>query len=704
MKKTFFIYTGIFVCIASSAFTQQINDTIKLSVIEVKDNLIKKTPYVSCDVGKLQIQSTDTRDIGDLLRSIPNVSGIRKGGVAIDPVIRGFKFSQLSVILDNGINIEGGCPNRMDPVTAHVEAEDIEKIEVIKGPFVLGYSPVFGGIINLVTSKPHPYEKFELHASALYGFETNWNGQEEHISIYGGNKKVFFNLSGGYRNYGNYESGNLEGHDTTFNSSFKKYNYTAELGFIPKKNHTIFISYNEIHGFDVMYPCLGMDEKSDDSRIISLDYNIKNISNTIKTLDVKIYRSDGNHVMDNSKRPGYSTKQMISDVDAVTTGFMSKLVMQFKKHKLIAGADYVNIYKDGTRTMTMQMMGTTSVKNTNLWYDGLVQNAGIFAEYSTILSSYEINASVRGDLNKATSGDTLKIIKNGIDYFNDVNSQYMNFSASLGVTKKINEWFDVSLAVGRGTRSPNMTERYIKLLTVGYDNYDYLGNPQLKPETNNEIDLTFKFAKDNIGGIYLNGFYSHVQDYITANKLPLSIITPQTQGVLGVKQFVNTKYVTFMGCEFGYTSPNKYKFGGSVVAAYTYAFISAVTKYIVTGTQVTDNTIIKNDALPEIPPLEGTINVYYKFLKGNLIPKITFRAVADQRHVSDAFYEPYTPGFGLLNFSVKYKLNKYANITAGINNIFDRAYYEHLNRKIIGTTGKLYEPGRIFFVNLYVDI
>jgi iron complex outermembrane recepter protein len=58
----------------------------------------------------------------------------------------------------------------------------------------------------------------------------------------------------------------------------------------------------------------------------------------------------------------------------------------------------------------------------------------------------------------------------------------------------------------------------------------------------------------------------------------------------------------------------------------------------------------------------------------------------------------------LLSFSAKYKINKYANITAGVNNIFDRAYYEHLNRKIIGTTGKLYEPGRVFFVNLYLNI
>ena len=101
---------------------------------------------------------------------VPNVSGIRKGGVAVDPVIRGFKFSQLNVILDNGVKIENGCPNRMDPVSSHVETEDIENIEVIKGPFVLRYGPALGGVINLVTEKPHPYEKFEIHADAVLWF------------------------------------------------------------------------------------------------------------------------------------------------------------------------------------------------------------------------------------------------------------------------------------------------------------------------------------------------------------------------------------------------------------------------------------------------------------------------------------------------------------------------------------------------------
>lgn len=688
----------------SLAYSQKNNDTINLDPLEIVDSSIQKVTYLKISISKEQLKNESIRDLGDYLRTIPNVSGVKKGGVSIDPVIRGLKFSQLNTILDNGIKIENGCPNRMDPVSSHVEAEEIEKIEIIKGPFVLRYGPSFGGVINLVTEKPKPFEKFEIHANALYGFETNWNGQKEHITIFGGNKKIYFLLSGGYKDYGNYKSGNSEGHDTTYNTSFVKYNYSAKFGFAINKNQNILFSYNGVHGRNVLYPSLPMDERSDDTKIISLDYQLKNLSNTIKLMDIKLYNSNVDHVMDNSKRSNYSAKQMISEVIAINTGGRLELTAQIKKQKIIAGIDFENISKDGTRTMSMIMMGTTSIKKSNLWNDGLVQNAGIFAEYSTTLSSFEINASIRGDYNKATSGDTLKIIKDDINYFNDVNSQYLNLSSNVGITKKINEWLNISVSVGRGTRSPNMLERYIKLMAVDYDNFDYLGNPQLKPETNNEIDVTFKFTKANIGGIYLNGFYSLIQNYITGELLPSSVIMPQTSGVYGVKQFNNIDFVTLKGFEFGYTSPEKYKYGGSMIAAYTYAIRPSVKKYLITGTQVTGSVIIKNDALSEIPPLEATASIYYKFLKGNLVPKISFRAVADQRHTSEAFYEPYTSGFGILNFSVKYKINKYSSITAGVNNIFDRSYYEHLNRKIIGTTGKLYEPGRIFFVNLYMNI
>ena len=341
------------------------------------------------------------------------------------------------------------------------------------------------------------------------------------------------------------------------------------------------ISYNEIHGRNVMYPALPMDEKSDDTRLIALDYNAVDLSAIIKSLDVKIYYSQVDHLMDNSHRSNWTARQMVSDVDALNIGGRAEMGLQIKKHKIFVGLDYEDIYKDGGRTMTMLMMGTTTVKKSNLWNQSKTQNIGLFAEYKTFFSSWELDAAIRFDYNSAFSEDSLKLVKNDVAYFDDISSNYFNFSISAGITKQITDGLYISLALGRGTRSPNMLERFIKLMPVGYDNFDYLGNPQLKPEKNNEADLTFKYAHEKAGNFYLNGFYSYVQDFIGAAWVPSSVITPQTSGAPGVKQFVNIKSVGFTGVEFGYTTSEKYKWGGSVVAAYTYAYVPSVTKYII---------------------------------------------------------------------------------------------------------------------------
>lgn len=704
MQQKKYLIILFFFLLSVGTKAQQKNDTILLGSVVITDTLIKRTSFLSNQVSKEAMLSVSTRDLGDYLRSIPNVAGVRKGGGAIDPVVRGFKFSQLNVVMDGGMKIENGCPNRMDPVSAHVEVEELSQVSVVKGPFLLNYGPALGGVINLQTEDPHPYEKFEIHGNAIFGYETNWDGAKEYFSLYGGNKKVYFRASGGYRKYGDYSSGKTEGEAITYNTSFTKYNYGAKAGWAITSKQNVLLAYSESHGTDVMFPALTMDEKSDDTRMMSLDYSVKNISKSIHTLDVKVYQTHVSHLMDNSHRETWKAKQMVADVTAINTGGKAILGAKIKNHTLSGGFDFENIYKDGVRTMTMLMMGTTSTKRFNLWNKAVIQNAGFFTGYTTNFGLYKLDAALRLDFNSADSEDTLKLIKNSVEYFNETSSRFVNLSANLGLTRVITDKISVSLAFARGTRSPNMLERYIKLLSVGYDNYDYLGNPQLKPETNNEVDLTVKYSDAKLGSMYVNGFYSYVKDYISAVWLPSSVIMPATLGAPGVKQFVNVDNALFTGFELGYTSPREYKLGVNAIAALTHGRIPEVTKYIIKAGQVVGDSLIKNDALPEIPPFETTVSVNYRLLHGKLVPKLSYRLVAAQNHVSEAFYEPETPGFSLLNFSVSYKVVKNIDITAGVNNIFDVSYYEHLNRKIIGSTEKLYEPGRMFFVNLNLSI
>ncbi len=249
-----------------------------------------------------------------------------------------------------------------------------------------------------------------------------------------------------------------------------------------------------------------------------------------------------------------------------------------------------------------------------------------------------------------------------------------------------------------------MNERFIMFLPIGYDNYDYLGNPKLKPEANNEIDLSAKLDFPEAGMIEGGFFFSYVTDYITGQLLPESIAKPQTKGVYGVKQFYNEDHVYLRGFELTYQSPASKKWGVRARAACTRGINPETTRYIIENGEVTGSETIKNDPLPEIPPLEGAVAVYYKFFNGRFVPNLNVRMVAAQNNVSTAYMEDASPGFVLLNFNFSYNFNNYLKVSGGVSNIFDKAYYEHLNRRIIGGGGNLNEPGRVFYLNLYFNI
>ncbi len=667
-----------------------------------ESHIISPLPYIETKFTRDQIEGEAVRDVTNYLRSSKNINGIRKGGTQLDPVVRGFKFSQLSVQMNGGQKIEGGCPNRMDPATAHVEIEDIESIEVLKGPYALKYGPMFGGLINLTTEIPPHSDSSYIHLDALQAYETNWNGNKQHLNVYGGYKWFFYNFSGGRKDFGNYSDGN----GNEVKSEFTKYNYKGQLGFTPFKNHILTLNFEESKGRNIRFPTLPMDERKDDTRLLSVDYRAIGIAEIFKSVRVKGYLSDVRHEMDNKYRPFSDTVVAISVIDAVNQGIRLETGYDIAGGSLLAGLDYENIKKDGVRDKNMILQPGLPIKTEQLWNNAEISNLGFFAEFTSTLQSWDFVASARLDMNQANSGDI--IIQHPMQgeiyhYSSDsIESRFTNFSINLGATWNIRQNLAVSLAVGRGVRSPDMTERFIILLPIGYDKFDYLGNPKLKPEANNQADLTVKYTNSGIGMLQVNGFYSLVNDFITGKRLPPVEQKPLTADVLGVKQFYNAGNARLRGFELSYVTPLRHKLGGSIFASYTHGTIDKVLKHIMDETgEVTGDVWLSNDAMSEIPPLEATINVHYRLFSDKLIPKFNIRMVGEQKHVSEAFYENETPGFVTIGLSFSYAFNKYIRFYAGVDNLFNAAYYEHLNRNIIGSNLDLYEPGRSFYFNLY---
>ncbi len=681
----------------------------ELLAVDIKDSKIETYSYSVITLKEAELEQKPIRDIADFLREVPNISAVRKGGANLDPVIRGFKFSQLNVQLDDGQKIEGGCPNRMDPTTAHIEASDIEAIEVYKGPFALRYGPNMGGVVNLLTSSPRPFDEFQIHVKANFGYESNWNGTREHMTIYGGGKRVFFSLSGNNANYGDY----TDGDGNKIRSSFNKYGYTAKLGIIPAKDHKIILSYSDLAAKDISFPTLPMDERLDATKLYSLDYSVKNISDFIETIDFKAYYSNVIHEMDNKERGFSDTVIAVSIIDAKRYGYRGEVGLNISDNShLFVGTDMFRIDKDGDRIKTMigqfPMMNKVPVKYEKLWNNASISNYGVFAQYRYNYDLWEAVIASRIDFNSAFSDSISLVNGKKVDIIgtpaDSTHSSLVNFSASFGLSRKIGDNMSVGVSIGRGVRSPDMIERFIITLPVGIDNYEYIGNPLLKAEANNEIDFVFNYNNQKIGGFEISTFFSYVQNFIGGRYIPPSVQKPLTQGVLGVKKFENLGNATLYGFELAYATPQRYKFRASVTAAYTSGTMDETEGLVYDANgKLTDTYVIENDPVGEIPPLNLNVNLSYNCLQGTLIPMINFRYSAAQNRVSESMEEITSTDFTLINASLKYRYSQNLSFVVGVNNILDKAYYEHLNRRIRGTDTRIYEPGRSLFMNLILN-
>jgi iron complex outermembrane receptor protein len=706
-----FVFLFMMLLVGTNSKAQIHPDTIlSLPIVVITDSTIHRLlPRSTVEIEI--IRRNPSADLGEILRGEPNVSGIRRGGFAVDPVVRGFRYSQLNVHLDDGIHIEGGCPNRMDPVMSHIDNEDIERVEIIRGPYLMQYGPTQGASIRLITQKENPFTNKKLQLLSSTGYDANRGGFRQHLSVSGSTDRLYLKLAGGIKDYGNYTDGN----GTEWKSSFRKKDISTDIGYRTSASSTLFISYKGSFGRDVLFPALPMDEIADNTHIFSASYTHRNPEIPENTFKLSAYHTRVYHEMDNRFRPQFNQitppytglMQAVAKVNTSTSGLRLILEQKHGQYLLQGGFDSEITAKDGTRytKMIMQMddQEFTSQKNFNLWKEAWIHNTGLFAAISSPLRKITWRAAARIDLNRSDSKDTLIIIKESTSWFEVLPETQVNLSLSGSAAWHINNQLSLTLGMARGVRSPDMQERYIKFLATGYDRYDYLGNPNLKPEINHQVDLMLDYRSNDFR-LFTNLFRSYIHNFITGILAPPAILRPLSMGAPGVKQFNNIERAVLYGFEAGISAQPIEKLMVSLSSGYTYAYFPEIEKIILEGSQATGSVILKNDPIPEIPALEAFFRASYTLWNSRLMPSLEIRAVGDQKHVSGASNEESTPGYILMNIAARFKACKCADINFGVNNLFNKAYYDHLNRKLIGTQSRYYEPGRTFFANLIIKI
>ena len=154
-----------------------------------------------------------------------------------------------------------------------------------------------------------------------------------------------------------------------------------------------------------------------------------------------------------------------------------------------------------------------------VWQDSQIDDYGVFVEGKYPISEKLLmNVGVRYDMVHS------KIDAPADDFvaeYPDLDTRTENnISTTASFKYMATENLLFELAYGRGVRSANMIERFINHFTVGQDPYEYVGNPYLDAEVNNQFELGVK-AKTNFEGYAINGldygasvYYSIYDNYI----------------------------------------------------------------------------------------------------------------------------------------------------------------------------------------------
>ncbi|PZM13838.1 TonB-dependent hemoglobin/transferrin/lactoferrin family receptor [Rhizobium tubonense] len=225
-------------------------------------------------------------------------------------------------------------------------------------------------------------------------------------------------------------------------------------------------------------------------------------------------------------------------------------------------------------------------------------------------------------------------------------------------------------------RAPNVTELYENYgVPGGYVSY---GNPDLKPETSNGIEIGTNLGDKDFGG-HIGVFYNRYKNFIDS----VNYADPTGTYPLGITEYFNRASVRIYGIEANIHKT--FDNGIHINGAFAYS----------NGKDTETGEFISSDV-----PAKAAFGIGYATETwGTDLAFIT--ATSEPKRSGDKLS---TPGYGIVDLTAWAAPEQVKGMTlrAGVYNVFDKTYYNATNTN--GTLTQPYsyysEPGRTFKVSL----
>lgn len=614
--------------------------------------VVEGTPDMLGAVDATQTGEGLPDDVAARLTRVPGAAVVRNGAQTGIVQLRGLFNERVRVRVD-GMEITPACPNHMDPPLHYAGPEALGALEVIVGatPVSLGGDSIAGSVeaksrapVFATDARWQPFAHVELGASS------GNDGIQAGVEAGAANGVLNLRYLGGYQDAGNYESARGEVVDTGYTSQrhalAAAYKHGAGVWEFEAGTH---------RARDVGTPTLPMDMVKDDADRVRLAFRG---DTPLGRLEAGVYRHEIDHVMDNySLRPLVGPARMVAPSTSDDTGLTLGLARAAGSGTLKLGFEAhlndFNVYQ--------QNLTNPALPKQDMFRDAERNRTGVYGEWEGALAQdLRLNAGLRGEIVRMDAGDIVDAFAaaaadratfNALDH----KRRDSNLDATLALTYALQPRVSLEGALTRKTRSPSILERYLYTPTGASagqaDGRTYWGNLDLEPEVAHGVNLGIKARGDGVR-TSASVFWQDVRDFIQGQ--PVARLDASGLPVL---QYVNVD-ARLWGAEASLSQ---------TIGALELGVWASFTRGENTDT---------GDNLYRIAPLRGGVSADYRMQAW----RIGGEWIVSARKDDVAAYngEPETPGYGVLNLHAGYTPMKNLKLVAGIDNVFDKLYYDPL--------------------------
>lgn len=674
--QTLFRYVLPIWALTSHAAYAQTDDVEEILVIGVQDTHTVRTDDT-------MVAPADT---AELLKKMPGANVNKNGELTGLAQYRGMFGERINVSI-NGTHINPGGPNAMDAPLHYAPVALIESLSVSRGiaPVSAGQETIGGHVSATTYSGEYGASNdFNVAGRSYFGGQSVNSGSVVSTLLSLTNRHHIF------RTFLMQEQGDDSKFDggKVIPSEYDRNRWDIGYSY-GQGDHEFTIDFARNNTLHAGTPALPMDIKSIDGDLFRTKYEYSGVDYHVIA---QYSNEDILHWMSNNslRRPPQTptgTPDGIRFRDARTTsaadGFSVKIERFVDNGLWRAGIDgnfaghdarilnpnATGFYIDNFKGAERDILGAYLERKLTL---NAITGLEFGARYNRVNTD---SAQVAANLNPMELTAGMPFLMNNMvqmlaSRFNGQDLAQTDDNVDWFARLSVESGYDLTWYVGaaRKSRAPSYQERYLwlPLSTTGglADGKVYIGNPSLDPEVAHELEIGFDYDGERFS-IYPRAFYKDVTDFIQG------VPSTDTMTINFAQMMADMDMGSPDPLQYANVDANYYGFDLEALLELNESF---KLRSVVSVVRAQRDDI--SDDLYRISP--DNILLALEYRRNSFSGSLETVIYADQGRVSNTSLEAKTDGYTVVNVAGRWNVSSSLELGAGINNLLDERYDNHL--------------------------